>query len=87
MEVKDVGSKPEASMGGDAMTTATLPEMGRSLRPGDCVELVQPLERHGLRQGAQGRIVAKMRYWDLVRVDFGKGRQVPVERAKLRRTA
>ncbi|MBI4492195.1 MAG: hypothetical protein HY690_05320 [Chloroflexi bacterium] len=58
-----------------------------SLQPGDQVELVEPVERHGLKSGARGVVVGASRYWDLVRVDFGRGRQVPVPRTKLRRAA
>lgn len=69
------------------MTMASSPDAGGALRPGDEVELVQPLDRYGLRRGAKGRVVSGMRYWDLVRVDFGKGREAPVERQKLRPSA
>lgn len=59
----------------------------REFVEGDQVELIEPDERHGLRRGARGTVMATLRYWDRVRVDFGRGRQVAVSRDKLRHAA
>lgn len=69
------------------MSVSREPRSQEVLQPGDQVELVQPVERQGLKRGSRGVVVSELRYWDQVRVDFGRGRQVPVARGKLKRVA